>query len=307
MRPRSQFVCVGLTLALLALLVIDLHAWFGSPPSGKNPLPAASAQAAATKLAKEVYGDEFTAAKTSAQKGQLARKLLAKAGETENDLPGHYVLLLLSCDIAIQAGDVETAFLAVEQIGRFFDVNASEFKRDILVKSAAAAQAPAEYKAVTEMCVAVLDQAAGNDDFQLAAQLAPLAAKGSAKCKGHDLARQVRLRIAEIEELGRGYREFKAAAAGLDRAGRSRREPHRRQLQVLCQRPLGGGRADAGPEQIPGIEGPGDHGVGRGEDRPSLNWRWPTSGAIWPRPSRQPSRSRCVGGPCSGIGSLCPA
>ena len=49
MRLRSQFVCVGLSLAILALPAIDLHAWFGGGSSPKTPVPEASPQAEAGK------------------------------------------------------------------------------------------------------------------------------------------------------------------------------------------------------------------------------------------------------------------
>ncbi len=218
MRLRFRFICAGLNLTILAVLAIDVHAWFGSDSSRRSPLPEASAQAAAGKLAKEVYGDEFAAAKTSAKKRELAQKLLSKAREIENDLPGRYVLLRLSRDIAIQAGDFETAFLAVEQIGRFFDVNVLDLKREVLVKLAALARTPAEHKPLAEKYVALLDQAAGDDDFQAATQLGPLALDESTKSGNQGFARQVRQRVAEIEDLARNYEKLKAATALLDKA-----------------------------------------------------------------------------------------
>ena len=196
---------------------VDLHAWSGSGLSRRNPVPEATAEAAAAKLAKEVYGDEYAAAKTAGDKRQLARKLLSKAGESENDLPGRYVLLRLSRDIAIKAGDIETAFLAVEQIDHFFTVNALDLKREVLVKATALASTPAEHKAVAEKYVAIFNEAAVNDDFQVANQLAPLALEECAKSGNQEFARQVRQRVAEIEELSRNYENVKAATALLDK------------------------------------------------------------------------------------------
>src|SRR5271166_3978890 len=104
-------VRVGLSLTIVALLATDLHAWFDGDAERKNPLPEAAALAPATKLAKELYGPDYDNAKTPAEKRRLAGKVLAKAGELGNDLPGRYVLLRLSCKIATQAGDADTAFL----------------------------------------------------------------------------------------------------------------------------------------------------------------------------------------------------
>ena len=60
------------------------------------------------------------------------------------------MLLRLARDIAVQAGDIETAFLAVEQIDQFFAVKALDLKREVLVKAAALARTAAEHKAVAE-------------------------------------------------------------------------------------------------------------------------------------------------------------
>ena len=140
---------------------------------GKIRFPT-PAQAEAGKLAKEVYGDEYAAAKTSAEKRQFARKLLSKTGDIENDLPGRYVLLRLFGDIAIQAGDIETAFLAVEQIEHSFDVNGLDLKREAWPSRPArphARRTPGSRGDGPRL----LDQAATKDDFPMAAQVGPLA------------------------------------------------------------------------------------------------------------------------------------
>ena len=200
------------------MLANDLHAWFGDGPLRKSPVPEAAALAEAAKVAKEVYGEEYAATKTPFEKRQLARKLLSKTGEIENDLPGRYVLLRTLCDIATQAGDVDTAFLAVEEIDHYFDVNVLDLKREVLVKSAALASTPGEHKALAEKWLALFDQAVVDDDFQTASQLGPLALDECAKSGNQTFTRQVQQRIAEIEELARNYEKVKTAAALLDKA-----------------------------------------------------------------------------------------
>ena len=93
-----------------------------SEPSAKNGVPDDDAQQASTKDIKEIYGDEYKNAKTPAQKKALARRLLQKAIETEKDLPGRYVLLRLSRDIATQAADGTTAFLAIAEMAKTFAI-----------------------------------------------------------------------------------------------------------------------------------------------------------------------------------------
>ena len=69
----------------------------------KFTVPDANALADAAKVIKEVYGDEWAAAKTTAQKQALAEKLLQKAKETEKDDAARFVLLRSSRDIATQS------------------------------------------------------------------------------------------------------------------------------------------------------------------------------------------------------------
>lgn len=74
----------------------------------KKPVPDAAAQAQATKLVKEVYGDDYAKAKTADQKVALAKKLLHKAGETRNDPNALYALLNVAKDMAILAANADT-------------------------------------------------------------------------------------------------------------------------------------------------------------------------------------------------------
>ena len=96
------------TLALPFLLALASPA-LGEDAAKKTPVPNAAAQAEATKLIKEVYGDEWAAAKTCADKRALAQKLLGKASESKDDPDSQFVLLRLARDIATQAHDHNTA------------------------------------------------------------------------------------------------------------------------------------------------------------------------------------------------------
>ena len=104
-----------------------------SPPrEKKSPLPDEAAQAKALKLAKEVYGEDWAAAKTPSQKRDLAQKLLRGADESENDPAGRYVLLKLARDVATQAIDGLLAFEAIDKMAEQFQVDDVEMKTNVL-------------------------------------------------------------------------------------------------------------------------------------------------------------------------------
>ena len=84
-----------LILAIFSVLACASSLW-GQKAAAKVAVPAEAAQAEATKLFKEVYGDEYAKAKTTADKQALAQKLLAKANESKKDPPSQFVVLRLA-------------------------------------------------------------------------------------------------------------------------------------------------------------------------------------------------------------------
>ena len=112
----------------------------------RSRVPAEAAQIEATKLIKEVYGDEWAAAKTTSDKHALAAKLLEKAKETNDDPVGRFVLLRIARDIDTQANGGQTAFRAIDAMAETFQVDALEMKMEVLKKLAGAAEKPATHK-----------------------------------------------------------------------------------------------------------------------------------------------------------------
>ena len=125
-RSLLQSVCVG-------LLLLAATPGLTQDAEKKTPVPADAAQAAATKLVKEVYGDEYAKAKTTTEKQALAKTLLNKANETKDDPASQFVLLRLAKDIAAQAGDGQMAFQAIDEMAETFLVNANEMKMTVLI------------------------------------------------------------------------------------------------------------------------------------------------------------------------------
>ena len=83
-------------LALLFLLAFASSVP-GKDAAEKRPVPLDAAQAEATKLVKEVYGDEYAKAKTFELKQALGKKLLQKGIETEKDDAARFVASSPGC------------------------------------------------------------------------------------------------------------------------------------------------------------------------------------------------------------------
>ena len=177
----------------------------------KSPVPAATAQAEATKLIKEVYGDEWAAAKTPAQKSALAKKLLEKAGELNDDPAGQFVLLRLARDIATQANDGQTAFSAIDSMAETFQVNALEMKVVVLTNLSSATQLTARHKSIAEEALKLVDQAVAQDNFTVADELGKLALDEARKAREKELIAQAQGRNNEVSELAKVYEDVSAA------------------------------------------------------------------------------------------------
>ena len=79
---------------LPAALVIVCAAGLAARGAGARGLvPDAAAQKQAEQLIRQVYGKEIDEAETSAEKADLAGKMLREAGKARGDPSSHFVLL----------------------------------------------------------------------------------------------------------------------------------------------------------------------------------------------------------------------
>ncbi|MEI8375788.1 MAG: LamG domain-containing protein [Planctomycetota bacterium] len=203
--------------ALLSIVVFSALPLLAQEPPKKDPVPTADAQTEATKLVKEVYGDEWAKARTSAEKQALAKKLLGKAMDTQDDPASKYVLLRLAKDIATQSRDGQTAFKTIDAMAESFQVDATEMKLAVLTKLVTGAEKPAQHKAIAEQSLKLVNVAISQDNFKVADELGKLALAEARKAVEKELIAHVQGRIAEIAELFKAYDDMKAARVTLEK------------------------------------------------------------------------------------------
>jgi formylglycine-generating enzyme required for sulfatase activity len=180
----------------------------------KLPIPPAEAQAKALTLIKEVYGQEWEAAKTSAQRQVLAAKLLQKATESTDDDASHYMLLHVAQNLASQAADAELAFKAIEAMAAKYDVDTYRLKGSAL--SGAAKSATTEQSVtVAKLALALTDEAVERDDFVGARFLGGLALDSARKGRDVALVKQIVERNREMEEVAQAFVAIEDAQATL--------------------------------------------------------------------------------------------
>src|SRR5258706_9646227 len=124
--PSRSFQVVFITTTFLgALIPIAMR---GDVTTGKSPAPDTAAQGKAFALAREVYKEDLEQAKRPAEKAQLSAKLM-EAGKAEGKDPAaRFVLLAMARDVAIEAGDVEGAIVAIAAMDSTFVVDAVQLR-----------------------------------------------------------------------------------------------------------------------------------------------------------------------------------
>ena len=128
------------------------------------------------------------------------------------------MLFRLSRDIATQAPDGQTAFQAIDEMDKCFQIDASEMKLAVLTKFTLMARLPEHHTAVAEKALAVLDEAIAKDKFTVAAQLADVALREAKKAKGKTLASLATKRAADLDKVSQAFEEVKRAAASLEKS-----------------------------------------------------------------------------------------
>ncbi|MFC1596952.1 hypothetical protein ACFL5Q_03295 [Planctomycetota bacterium] len=182
----------------------------------RAPAPDAAAQARAQRLLRDVYGEEFDAAKTSAQKTELAKKLLDQAAKSKADPASHFVLLRVAKDVAVLAGDAETALEAARRIVDTFDVDPVKTKLGCLQAVTKAAKLSSQHGAIAQQAFLLVDVAMAEDDFESASKLSEIARESARRTRDYPLVKQIVARLAVVKQAAEEYAEYRKTLAALE-------------------------------------------------------------------------------------------
>ncbi len=201
----------------LAVIVAVTHValLLAQDTDDRAPPPGEAAQAKALQLLREVYDQERKQAKTFAQKQALADKLFHEALQSQ-DLTDRFVLFRVSADVATEAGDVETAFRAIDRTAEDFRVDGLQMKVEALAGAARSAGSVEHRKVVTEQSMALIDQAVDDDNFTAADRLGKLALATARKARDLALVKQIVARNKEVEKIEKAYAAAQKALVTLD-------------------------------------------------------------------------------------------
>ena len=176
----------------------------------KWPIPSQEAQAKIESLLQELYKDDFAKAeKDPSLRSRLAQTLLFEGKETKDDPAGRYVLFSKAHALAAQAGDVNTALQAADELAQGFVIPAGTiFKMKIqMLKQASQAEGatPDAYQAVIDRAMLILDDTLDGDDYPSSLELIAAAEQAGRKLRSIVLVASIRKKQDEIIRL---HKEF---------------------------------------------------------------------------------------------------
>lgn len=196
----------------VVLVVVVLVAGTGVAfAQGRAAVPDDAAQSKARELLQELYGKEFESAQASAQKTALAKKMLGQAAETKGDPASHFVLLRVAKDVAVLAGDVETALGAVNRIAAIYDVDAMEMKEETFHAVASAARISSQFKAIAQQALPLIEEAVALDEYEKADRFGESGSSLARRAREYVLLKQIVERRKEVGELAQAYAEARKA------------------------------------------------------------------------------------------------
>jgi hypothetical protein len=172
-------------------------------------VPDKDSQRKALAAVKGTLKGEYARAKTPAQRGDLAKVLLKYGAETKDDPVDRFVLLLEARDQAADVAAFATALAAVDEMSRWYQINAVEMKAEALTK--AAKLLPAHADSLAGHALSLAGAAIADDQYELADRMGSLTLIAAGKTSNRYLLQRGKERIAQVEENRKAYQSAKAS------------------------------------------------------------------------------------------------
>jgi WD40 repeat protein len=171
------------------------------PPPAKLALPSAEEQAKAERNIKAVFKSDFSKAKSTSDKSELAQKLLQLAVEEKEDAISRFVLFRLAMELAAQAGNQKTAYEAIDEMAVHYDVEPLSLKKDVLTAVAKTQSVATPAKDLTLAILKSVDEAIAAERFEMAVSLAKLAEASARLTKDNTLMVKANAAGNKIQEI----------------------------------------------------------------------------------------------------------
>ena len=211
-------LCDGVGFAILTLLVACVlapptHADDASPE--RLPVPNSAQQGKIVASIRSQYRADY-ARHTAEDDLALAQNFRQQAAVSGEDPVKQYVLLREARELAVNAGDLDTAFAIIDQTARLFTIDAAETKSSALSNSMDRALIPKGQ--LFERYLKVIDDALDRGDLNLAQQGDVLALAMARTTRDRDMAARAKPYDLRVHAARREYTTVLNAAKKLQNA-----------------------------------------------------------------------------------------
>ena len=179
------------------------------------PVPTPEARNAARQVLRQIYHSQYDKAKTSSEKKELAKKLLAELSRVKNDPAATYVLLEYARAVALQCGSVDVALEAAELTQQNFQVDAVRLQTEVLEGTVGMALSNADNDRVLDMATELLDQLMDAGDYDRAERVQAVALSAARRTKDRKRTNAIMARKQEIVQARAAHGKLAQAAARL--------------------------------------------------------------------------------------------
>ncbi|MFO1023029.1 MAG: NPCBM/NEW2 domain-containing protein [Planctomycetales bacterium] len=171
----------------------------------KQPVPSVNEQRAARKVIEHAFRDDFAKANTTAGNLVLIRTLVEKGSLTEDDPIGRYVMLDIAKSRAIENGEVDLAFQAVEELSDSHNIPRLEAKRKLVRELLPQVRGSDSFERLAVHALGAMQEAIGSDDYLSAASFRQAADAASQKGRNPELKKLIAARSQDLKTLELEY------------------------------------------------------------------------------------------------------
>lgn len=204
---RAAFA--GLIWAAVALA--GLPALWAQKPEPKVPVPSEAARKQAAAELRKDYGEESAQADSPEKKAALAAKLLAKAEQTTDNLASRFALCEAARELAIKAGQADTAFRAIDKLAERFVVDALGAKVEAVDRLVESSTSPKQLASLATLAGELVEDLSAADRFDKAQEILKTARDAAKESKNADLVKQVTAHAKQVDAASRAYEQVKPA------------------------------------------------------------------------------------------------
>jgi hypothetical protein len=171
-----------------------------SAPSMGSLIPGILAQQQAEAKIKEIYATDYADTSFNGRRA-LAQRLMFASDETKHDTDAKFVLLREAREVATAAGDVSTAFEAVDRMVCAFPLVKLSERVEVMKKAVPVLSSPQANLAATSICMDLVDQCVVEGDYDHADELLCLATDTVRAAKSRPHAVWIEARAASLRPL----------------------------------------------------------------------------------------------------------